>query len=166
MAGLVTKQCYHLAHYCDIPDPESAKREYQSSAANIDVIPRTVSWLYGRIKEHRSRTGARFLVRVSYLDIRGSREESKPPGTYSSDWWQWVMLSPSSSLALTLAMSRQFCVSAVNRWCIAGLTCHAMCIDHVSPSAAHYSGLFTLSSWHHLSTEWGSGNQNIDCGQN
>ena len=35
------------------------------SAGNIGVLPRAVSWLYRSIKETRSRTGARFSVRVS-----------------------------------------------------------------------------------------------------
>ena len=47
------------------------------SARNIGVIPTAVARLYRSIKERRSKTGARFSVRVSAVEIVGGREESR-----------------------------------------------------------------------------------------
>ncbi len=44
-------------------------------AADMGAIPVAVAWLYRAVKERKARTGARFSVRVSALEIVGQREE-------------------------------------------------------------------------------------------
>ena len=78
-----------------------------TSAVNIGVIPTAISWLFKSIKEKRSKTGARFSVRVSALEVSGDREEctdllrrfsvdsDQSPGVYLS---QGSALSKSSEI--------------------------------------------------------------------
>ena len=42
-----------------------------ASVRNIGVIPTAVAWLYKSIKDRRAKTGARFSVRVSAVEISG-----------------------------------------------------------------------------------------------
>ena len=48
-----------------------------ASVRNVGVIPTAVAWLYRSIKERRAKTGARFSVRVSAMEIIGGREETR-----------------------------------------------------------------------------------------
>ena len=45
------------------------------SSKTIGVIPTAISWLFRSIKERKLRTGARFSVRVSAVEITNQREE-------------------------------------------------------------------------------------------
>jgi len=44
------------------------------SAEELGVIPSAVSWLYQLIDEQKQRTGARFSVRVSAVELTGRHE--------------------------------------------------------------------------------------------
>ena len=46
-----------------------------SSCAEFGVIPTAISWLYHLIENQKNRTGARFSIRISALEIRGKNEE-------------------------------------------------------------------------------------------
>lgn len=46
-----------------------------NSAQEIGVIPSAIWWLYRAINEHKHRTGARFSVRVSAVELSGKAEE-------------------------------------------------------------------------------------------
>ena len=41
----------------------------------MGAVPTAIAWLYRAVKERKSRTGARFSVRVSALEITSQREE-------------------------------------------------------------------------------------------
>ncbi|KAH9375973.1 hypothetical protein HPB48_016570 [Haemaphysalis longicornis] len=45
-----------------------------SSAQELGVVPCAVSWLFRLIEEHKQRTGARFSVRVSAVQVTGRSE--------------------------------------------------------------------------------------------
>ena len=44
---------------------------------NLGVIPSAISWLFRLIQEQRERTGARFSVRVSAVEVTGKHETLK-----------------------------------------------------------------------------------------
>lgn len=46
-----------------------------SSCADFGVIPTAISWLYHLIENQKNRTGARFAIRISALEIRGKNEQ-------------------------------------------------------------------------------------------
>lgn len=46
-----------------------------SSCTDYGVIPTTISWLYQVIEQQKTKTGARFSVRISVLEIKGNDEE-------------------------------------------------------------------------------------------
>ncbi|XP_067943120.1 uncharacterized protein [Watersipora subatra] len=46
-----------------------------SSCADFGIIPAAISWLYQMIEQQKTKTGARFSVRISALEIRGKDEE-------------------------------------------------------------------------------------------
>ena len=45
-----------------------------SSCADFGIIPAAISWLYHLIEEQKNKTGARFSIRISALEIRGKDE--------------------------------------------------------------------------------------------
>ena len=47
------------------------------SSRTIGLIPTAISWLFKAIKEKKDKSGARFSVRVSACEIRGSQEEMR-----------------------------------------------------------------------------------------
>ena len=47
------------------------------SSQNLGVIPSAVAWLFRLIAEQRERTGARFSVRVSAVEVTGRQETLK-----------------------------------------------------------------------------------------
>ena len=47
------------------------------SSQNLGVIPSAISWLFRLIDKHKERTGARFSVRVSAIEITGKDEKLK-----------------------------------------------------------------------------------------
>lgn len=46
-----------------------------SSCAQFGIIPAAISWLYHLIEQQKNKTGARFSIRISALEIRGRNEE-------------------------------------------------------------------------------------------
>ena len=42
---------------------------------DMGAVPAAIAWLYRAVKERKARTGARFSVRVSALEITSQREE-------------------------------------------------------------------------------------------
>ena len=44
---------------------------------NLGVIPCALSWLFRLIDKHKERTGARFSVRVSAVEVTGKQEALK-----------------------------------------------------------------------------------------
>ena len=42
---------------------------------DMGALPTSIAWLYRAVKERKARTGARFSVRVSALEITSQREE-------------------------------------------------------------------------------------------
>jgi len=47
------------------------------SAASLGVIPCAIDWLFRLISDQKERTGARFSVRVSAVEITGKEEHLK-----------------------------------------------------------------------------------------
>ena len=47
------------------------------NSQNLGVIPSAISWLFRLIDKHKERTGARFSVRVSAIEITGKDEKLK-----------------------------------------------------------------------------------------
>ena len=47
------------------------------SAQNLGIIPCAISWLFRLINEQKDRTGARFSVRVSAVEVTGKQEKLK-----------------------------------------------------------------------------------------
>ena len=41
----------------------------------MGAVPAAIAWLYRAVKERKSRTGARFSIRASALEITSQREE-------------------------------------------------------------------------------------------
>ena len=48
-----------------------------SGAQQLGVIPCAISWLFRLIEKHKERTGARFSVRVSAVEVTGKQEQLK-----------------------------------------------------------------------------------------
>ena len=42
---------------------------------DMGAVPAAIAWLYRAVKERKSRTGARFSIRASALEITSQREE-------------------------------------------------------------------------------------------
>lgn len=47
------------------------------SAQNLGMIPSAISWLFRLIDEQKDKTGARFSVRVSAVEVTGKQETLK-----------------------------------------------------------------------------------------
>ena len=47
------------------------------SPLNLGVIPCAIAWLFRLINEQKERTGARFSVRVSAVEVTGKEERLK-----------------------------------------------------------------------------------------
>lgn len=50
---------------------------YPDSAATLGVIPCAITWLYRAINEQKQKTGARFSVRVSAVEITAVSQQVK-----------------------------------------------------------------------------------------
>lgn len=46
-----------------------------NGAQSLGIIPSAISWLFRLIQECKQRTGARFSIRVSAIEIAGPQEE-------------------------------------------------------------------------------------------
>ncbi|KAI5745610.1 hypothetical protein M8J76_012662 [Diaphorina citri] len=52
------------------------------SSATLGVIPSAISWLFRCISEQKHKTGARFSVRASAIEISSSSQHDQSPGVY------------------------------------------------------------------------------------
>ena len=48
-----------------------------NSPQNLGVIPCAIAWLFRLINERKEKTGARFSVRVSAVEVTGKQEKLK-----------------------------------------------------------------------------------------